>query len=411
MPVSRRSFVFDASALGLFAALLPELAAAQASAPRASAEDTPHDSFDFWNGFYDSVNPYSHNYGNKSASRGPKDQLPDPGAETHYLHYMSDKKKLRYATDIDKEELLSHDGDVAISVSLSQFRPGGGESNAHPSQLRIDTTQIHPYMNIIAPLAWTAIASLAPDKAGKVSLDQLGFKTPQATQGTSKILFTQGTGKLAVNVSKAPSTSFFVKALNIMMAGAKMVAPMITLPAISTPALSAFSEVMSYWEDRTRFVMAGNLTSAVATKQAFEDPDREDRYIGLLSGDYLMLPQKHTDELAKELPNLDLIQGYLVRKDADPNLPLQTRAESAVPGITYASMRISVQPLDTSTSSTSKLAAVIGSLSGSAAASKSSSSKSSSTSSSAKSSSTTGSAKSSSTSSSAPSSSTSGKTK
>jgi cobalamin biosynthesis Mg chelatase CobN len=157
--------------------------------------------------------------------------------------------------------------------------------------------------------------------------------------------------------------------------------------------------------------MAGNLTSAVATKQAFEDPDREDRYIGLLSGDYLMLPQKHTDELAKELPNLDLIQGYLVRKDADPNLPLQTRAESAVPGITYASMRISVQPLDTSTSSTSKLAAVIGSLSGSAAASKSSSSKSSSTSSSAKSSSTTGSAKSSSTSSSAPSSSTSGKTK
>jgi hypothetical protein len=56
----------------------------------------------------------------------------------------------------------------------------------------------------------------------------------------------------------------------------------------------------------------------------------------------------HTDELAKELPNLDLIQGYLVRKDADPNLPLQARAQSAVPGVTYASMRVSVQPLDAS---------------------------------------------------------------
>jgi hypothetical protein len=68
----------------------------------------------------------------------------------------------------------------------------------------------------------------------------------------------------------------------------------------------------------------------------------------LLSGDYLMLPQAHTDELAKELPNLDLVQGYLVRKDADPNLPLQARAQTAVPGVTYASMRVSVQPLDAS---------------------------------------------------------------
>jgi hypothetical protein len=203
-------------------------------------------------------------------------------------------------------------------------------------------------MNIIAPLAWTAIASLVPDKAGKVSLDQLGFKTPQATQGTSKILLTQGTGKMAVNVSRAPSNSGFVKALNIIMAGAKIAVPLVALPAISVPALSAFSEVLSYWEDRTRFVMAGNLTTAVATQQAHADPDREDRYIGLLSGDYLMLPQEHTDELAKELPNLDLVQGYLVRKDADPNLPLQTRAQIAVPGVTYASMRVSVQPLDAS---------------------------------------------------------------
>jgi hypothetical protein len=122
--------------------------------------------------------------------------------------------------------------------------------------------------------------------------------------------------------------------------------PLVALPAISVPALSAFTEALSYWEDRTRFVMAGNLTSAVATQQAFADPDREDRYIGLLSGDYLMLPQEHTAELAKELPNLDLVQGYLVRKDADPNLPLQDRAHSAVPGITYASMRVSVSPLD-----------------------------------------------------------------
>jgi hypothetical protein len=331
------------------AAVLPGLAAAQDPATQQEAPvDAPHDSFDFWNGFFDSVNPMARNYGQKSASRGPKDQLPDPAAETQYLHYRADQKRLRYATDIEKEELLDHDGDVAISIVLSQFHPGTGEADLKASQLRVDTTQIHSYMDIIAPLAWTAIASVEPDKAGKISLDQLGFRTPQATQGTSKILLTQGTGKLAVNVSRAPTTSVFVKALNVIIKGARMAAPLVSLPAISVPALSAFTEVMSYWEERTKFLMAGNLTTAIATQQALGSPDREDHYIGLLSGDYLMVPQKHTEELAKDLPNLDLMQGFLVRKDADPNLPLAARAQNALPGITYASMRISVVPLDSS---------------------------------------------------------------
>lgn len=348
MSLSRRRFVADTSMLGLLTALLPELAAAQDAAGQASLDDTPHDSYEFWNGFFDSVNPMSPNYGTKTASRGPADQLPDPLAETQYLHYNDTNKLLRYATDIKKEELLDHDGDVAVNVSLSQYHPAAtnGDAGTRAVQLRLDTTQIHPYMNIIAPLAWTAIASIEPSKAGKVSLDQLGFRNPLATAGTSKILLTEGSGKLAVNVSKAATTSIFVKALNVIMQGAKVAAPLVTLPAISVPALSAFTEALSYWEDRTRFIMSGNLTTAVATQQALDDPDRDDRYIGLLSGDYLMVPARHTDELAKELPNLDLEQGYLVRKDADKNQPLQARAEAAIPGITYASMRISVQPLD-----------------------------------------------------------------
>ena len=78
MSVSRRQFVADASALGILMALMPELAAAQSAAPRVASEDTPHDSYDFWSGFFDSVNPLAPNYGQKSASRGPGDQLPDP---------------------------------------------------------------------------------------------------------------------------------------------------------------------------------------------------------------------------------------------------------------------------------------------------------------------------------------------
>ena len=330
--------------LGLMSALLPELAAAQSESSQMAAEDLPHDSYGFWNGFFDSVNPSSSNYGNKAATRGPEDQLPDPAAQTQYLHYDNGRKRLRYASDIQKEELLDHDGDVSVNIALAQFRPANGELSQHPAQFRVDTTQIKPIMGIVAPLAWSAIASLNPNKAGSVSMDQLGFKSPQAMQGTNKILLTGGTGKLAVNISKAPTASFFFKALNIMIQGAKIGTPILGLPAISVPALSSFTEMLSYWEDRTRFVMAGNLTTAVATQQAMDDPDREPSYLGLTSGDYLMVPQRHVDELSKALPSLDLTQGYLVAKDADPNLPLAQRAQSALPGVTYASMRVSVQP-------------------------------------------------------------------
>jgi hypothetical protein len=351
MTVSRRHFLADASALAMIAALVPELAAGQSPAPGAftttpgafTSDDTPHDSFDFWNGFFDSVNPNSKNYGVKAFSRGPADQLADPQTQTQYLHYDGDNKRLRYASDIRREELLDHDGDVAVSIALAQYRPGAGENNLKASQLRVDTTQVHPFVNIITPLAWSAIASVSPNNAGKVSLDALGFRSPQAMQGTSRILLTEGTGKLAVNISRAAAQSMFVKALNIMIQGAKIAAPIVSLPAISVPALSTFTEALSYWEDRTRFVMSGNLTHAVATQQALDDPDRDPSYIGLKSGDYLMVPQRHVDELAKALPNLDLVQGYLIPKDADPNLPLAERAENSVPGITYASMHITVQ--------------------------------------------------------------------
>jgi len=344
MSVSRRIFLADASALGMITALLPQLAAAQTSSLAQSDDDAIHDSYNFWNGFFDSVNPYSPDYGTKAASRGPTDQLPDPEAQTQYLHFDSENKRLRYATDIKKEELLDHDGDVQVSIAIAQYRPGSNDANLKASQLRLDTTQIHPYRNIVAPLAWSAIAAIAPNQAGKVSLADLGFQSPQATEGTSRILFTEGAGKLAVNISKAQAQSMFLKVLNVMIEGAKYVAPMVSLPAISVPALSTFSQALSYWEDRTRFVMSGNLTTAVATQQALDDPEREAHYIGLVAGDYLMVPQRHVEELAKALPNLEMDQGFLVAKDADPNLPLAQRAQTAVPGITYAAMKVGVAP-------------------------------------------------------------------
>ena len=157
----------------MLAALLPELAAAQKLLTLAQmraavlADDTPHDSYDFWNGFFDSVNPNSQNYGSKAASRGPTDQLPDPAAETQYLHYNSERsaplchrhREGRVAGPRRRRSRQHR----ALAVSPAQ----AAEASVRASQFRVDTTQIHPYMNIIAPLAWTAIASLDPEQGGQ----------------------------------------------------------------------------------------------------------------------------------------------------------------------------------------------------------------------------------------------------
>ena len=345
MSISRRAFSGNALALAFLSALFnTDDAFALPASGQSAGTEGPHDAYEFWNGFFDSVNTSSPDFhkGARAGSAG----LADPAAETQYLHYKSDTKLLRYATDVSQNELLDHDGDVSVGIQLSKFRNGNGIDKGKNQQLRIDATQTHPYMNLLAPLAWSAMASLKPNMAGKISMDQLGFKSDTATSATSNILLTKGTGKLAVNVSQPPNDTQFVKILKVMIESAKLVAPLVVLPAVSVPAMSAFSEAFGYWENRTRFVMNGNLTTAVATQQALNDPSREDSYIGLLSGDYVMVAKKDTDALAKELPNLDLEQGYLVRKDADKSQPLETRAESAVPGMTYTTMRLAVKPID-----------------------------------------------------------------
>ena len=285
MPLSRRAFLADASALGMLAALLPQLAAAQHPLRLRLIQarwDLPHDSYDFWNGFFDSVNPYSAVYGNKAASRGPTDQLPDPEAQTQYLHYDNDNKRLRYASDIRKEELLDHDGDVGGQHCP---RPVSARGRRNQSE-GLATARRH---NASSPFREYPHASrLVGHRVGfpeqmraKFHSTRSAFARPRPCRAPARSCSQEGTGKLAVNISRAAAQSMFLKALNIMIQGAKIAAPIVSLPAISVPALSTFTEALSYWEDRTRFIMSGNLTHAVATQQALDDPDRDPAYIGL----------------------------------------------------------------------------------------------------------------------------------
>ena len=91
--------------------------------------------------------------------------------------------------------------------------------------------------------------------------------------------------------------------------------------------------------------MNSQLTHAVTTRQALADPDRPINYFRLIPGEYVLVPKLHIEELKPHLGDLQLQQGCLVDKDPAPVDLVVTRKDKAVPGVTYATLRISVNPV------------------------------------------------------------------
>jgi hypothetical protein len=348
MAQTRRTFLEELIAVGLLTGSVSTDGLARAIGPSSGFEadsqelqSGEHDSYNYWSQFCDFLD----------TSKASRDipALPDPSRKCQFLH--NGPKGLRYATEIQPDELLDHDGDVTVNVGLGQFHPGTSDQtvlkSTQSSQLRLDFVQTKPFMNIVAPLAWTALAGLYHDKAGKLpSLEQLGFRSPDALSGIQKILLTGGAGKFALNASTVKPESIIHKILKGIIPIASAVAPVLNLPAISIPALKAFTDIFSLLESRTKFLLNNMPVQIVATRQALSSPEAEVSYIPLINGDYLLVPQAHTDELGQSLEKLKMQQGYAVSKDASTNESLETRAQKAIPGVTYVSVRFAVAKLE-----------------------------------------------------------------
>src|ERR1700748_750629 len=104
MSMSRRSLSGNELALAFASGLFNVDPALGMRSGDVSSADAPHDAYEFWNGFFDSVNPASPDY--HKGARGGSAGLPDSALETQYLHYRADSKQLRYAYDIKNDELL-----------------------------------------------------------------------------------------------------------------------------------------------------------------------------------------------------------------------------------------------------------------------------------------------------------------
>ena len=79
---------------------------------------------------------------------------------------------------------------------------------------------------------------------------------------------------------------------------------------------------------------AVNLAASVQVTEALK----------LLTGQYLIVPASSTAAISEQMNDMQLLNGYLVPKSIARNADPTTVAQSALPNVTYATLKVSVQP-------------------------------------------------------------------
>ena len=342
--MNRRNLFEQLFAAGAMAGLLEGQAgpAAAQSAPPAGGDGAEHDSEAFWSDFVPLPD--------KRRTGTDRGSAADTDTRVDFLHFG--EHGLRYAYSIEDEELLDYPGDVTISLNVGGFRLSKADrerfERLQSAQLRIDVLQSKPILDVLDPMAWTALSALLPDKNGKMPpLEDLSFDPAtvwsQSTH-TQKLVLPGGAGHWSVNVSMVAQESRLLTFINGLTKEVGKFAPLLGLPAISLTALDAFSKVYGALEKRTSFLLKCNAVQAYVTKDARK---RAKTKLGMnmLAGDYILMQQRHSSEMKPYFDKLDFKQGYLLEKGAANSKPLFVAAESAPPDVSYISVNVKVDPL------------------------------------------------------------------
>lgn len=350
MLLSRREVLKSApAAVAWMAALSSARASAQQPSQLTVAPPEGNtNSVAFWDSFFNQKP--AGGVTSRGLKLGGESQPPvaPPGSEVEYVHLGP--RGLRYVQDVRPDELAPINGDVLLSVSPAQFRLGrhseGGDKSdeyLHSAQLRFDIHQSQGFLNVLPLLAWTSLAAIFPGKAGTLPpIQQLNFTSPSGESAVNKVLLPAGMGKFAVNVSAAKKTSVLYTVLKDIADGARVLNPILGLPAISIAALQAFTALYAEIEQRTTFLMSSAPVHVAVTQDSWDSPDRPAQAVPMPPGDYLLYPKKQADLIRPEFDKLTLENGYLVPSSADKSLPIPDRAEQAARGLTYITMRLSV---------------------------------------------------------------------
>ena len=320
----------------------PGVAEALGNALAQAHDDEPGNAAAFWGSFVE--DPHKH-----TGARGIFHKAPgtDTDRQVNFLHYSD--AGLRYSEQIESKELPDIPGDVTASLNVGGVRLSTEDrakfAETKSAQLRIDMLQGQRMYNLIDPLAWMALAGIFPSKGGTLpALQNLSFDPGGSMQNMSKVVLPGGLAHLAVNVSMLHRESPFLNVLNMLAQDTSKIAPILGLPAISVTALAAFSKLYGILENRTTFLFQARPTTAFTTLQSRSDANTT---IGmnLPAGDYVLVPQAHTDDLKPYLEKLKLVNGYLVEKDAPTSSSVYEQALTTKPDISYLTLNVSVKPI------------------------------------------------------------------
>lgn len=347
--MDRRTFVastaWTAWLMAMLGGLSPEelLGASDGGAATGAHEE-------FWDAFFDDVDPSKPHV----ALRGAEQPLPayvDSEKTPRYFHYQDDKG-LRFAENIDRSELPKFPGPALVSVSLSGFHASDSDvkkiGEVSAAQLQLHAVQTTPIAQYIAPLAWASLATVYQKKVSKLpTVDQLNFVSEDGSgtsSSVSRVLYPKGEGKFAVNVTLPPKDSILHRMLMNGMKAAQVAAPLVSLPAISVPAIKAFTSFYNTLQQNAGFIINSPLKDVVTTDPAVDSGSMHADALKLLTGQYVVVPSGCSDALSKQMGDYKMVSGYLVPKTIGPGDDPQEVAQNSLRGITYASMKITVEP-------------------------------------------------------------------
>ena len=84
---------------------------------------------------------------------------------------------------------------------------------------------------------------------------------------------------------------------------------------------------------------------AAATRAALTEGNFPPTYVPLKTGDYVVVPEVHTDKITAKLQQLKVRQGYLLDSSLPSEGPVDQIAKNSIPDITYLSLKMTVKPI------------------------------------------------------------------
>jgi hypothetical protein len=359
MSLSRRSFLSESFALGALPALFadPSLAEAltQAAAPPSKA---PTAGELYWGSLYAS-----------GAHRGSRTKLPKEDRDPRIAHF-ADKTGVRWVEDIKPAELPSFSEDAVVTMEISGFRPGQGDttklSKVKFAQLHLSCERV-TFSEFVGPLVWASLATVFADKASKLPAEQkltwsalTGKEQAAPAQTTSNgpklthMLLSQGAGHMNVAISTTPLNSPLHKVLSTVVVGAGIMSPLLGFPGIVRPALDSFYSLWGTIEKANpeNFLLNTTQKDVMVTQQGADSTEISSAHaLKLIAGDYVLVPRAFEDDFQRSMDRLIVQNGYVVERDTK-GAP-DERIATAVPTVSYLTLSVRVQPVSSVAASTS----------------------------------------------------------